>query len=90
IWSSSLADMRAFPLMFFARFFLNHGLLDVTNRPQWYVIPGGSRSYIAPITQGFGDRIRLNSAVTQVKRLPSGVEVVVNGRSERFDEVIFA
>ncbi|AET26232.1 TPA: NAD(P)/FAD-dependent oxidoreductase [Vibrio cholerae] len=90
IWSSSLADMRAFPLMFFARFFLNHGLLDVTNRPQWYVIPGGSRSYIAPLTQGFGDRIRLNSAVTQVKRLPSGVEVVVNGRSERFDEVIFA
>ena len=76
--------------MFFARFFLNHGLLDVTNRPQWYVIPGGSRSYIAPLTQGFGDRIRLNSAVTQVKRLPSGVEVVVNGRSERFDEVIFA
>ncbi|MGR5542562.1 FAD-dependent oxidoreductase, partial [Vibrio campbellii] len=42
IWSSTLADMRAFPLSFFFRFFLNHGLLDVTNRPQWYVIEGGS------------------------------------------------
>ncbi|MEH0370666.1 NAD(P)/FAD-dependent oxidoreductase [Vibrio mimicus] len=90
IWSSSLADMRAFPLMFFARFFLNHGLLDVTNRPQWYVIPGGSRSYIEPLTQGFRDRISLNSAVTQVKRVPVGVEIQVNGQIERFDEVIFA
>ncbi|AOW82891.1 NAD(P)/FAD-dependent oxidoreductase [Vibrio mimicus] len=90
IWSSSLADMRAFPLMFFARFFLNHGLLDVTNRPQWYVIPGGSRSYIEPLTQGFRDRIRLNSAVTQVNRVPAGVEIQVNGKIERFDEVIFA
>ncbi|ENM5900855.1 NAD(P)/FAD-dependent oxidoreductase [Vibrio mimicus] len=90
IWSSSLADMRAFPLMFFARFFLNHGLLDVTNRPQWYVIPGGSRSYIEPLTQGFRGRIRLNSAVTQVKRVPAGVEIQVNGQIERFDEVIFA
>lgn len=53
IWSSTLADMRAFPLMFFLRFFLNHGLLDVTNRPQWYVIKGGSRSYIPPLTKGF-------------------------------------
>ncbi|EEW06295.1 NAD(P)/FAD-dependent oxidoreductase [Vibrio mimicus] len=90
IWSSSLADMRAFPLMFFARFFLNHGLLDVTNRPQWYVIPSGSRSYIEPLTQGFRDRISLNSAVTQVKRVPVGVEIQVNGQIERFDEVIFA
>ncbi|HGF7476214.1 TPA: NAD(P)/FAD-dependent oxidoreductase [Vibrio mimicus] len=90
IWSSSLADMRAFPLMFFARFFLNHGLLDVTNRPQWYVIPGGSRSYIEPLTQGFRDQIRLNSEVTQVKRVPAGVEIQVNGQIERFDEVIFA
>ena len=49
IWSSTLADMRAFPLYFFARFFLNHGLLDVTNRPQWYVINGGSREYITPL-----------------------------------------
>ncbi|MBN8115127.1 FAD-dependent oxidoreductase, partial [Vibrio vulnificus] len=53
IWSSSLADMRAFPLTFFLRFFLNHGLLDITDRPQWYVIEGGSRAYIEPLTKGF-------------------------------------
>lgn len=90
IWSSSLADMRAFPLMFFLRFFLNHGLLDITDRPQWYVIEGGSRAYIDPLTRGFADRIRLNSPVTDVKRSAQGVELKVNGRSEHFDAVIFA
>jgi len=90
IWSSTLADMRAFPLSFFARFFLNHGLLDVTNRPQWYVINGGSREYIKPLTQGFADRIRLNSPVESVVRDQAGVTIQANGQTERFDQVIFA
>ncbi|WGY47250.1 NAD(P)/FAD-dependent oxidoreductase [Vibrio sp. ABG19] len=90
IWSSSLADMRAFPLMFFLRFFLNHGLLDITDRPQWYVIEGGSRAYIEPLTRGFSDRIRLNAPVSQVRRTLQGVELEVNGRVEQFDTVIFA
>lgn len=90
IWSSTLADMRAFPLQFFARFFLNHGLLDVTNRPQWYVIKGGSREYIKPLTKGFADKIRLNSPVESVSRDQAGVTVRVNGQTERFDQVIFA
>ncbi len=90
IWSSTLADMRAFPLMFFLRFFLNHGLLDVTNRPQWYVIKGGSRAYIPPLTKGFADRIRLNSPVESVTRSKDKVLLHVNGTTEWFDEVIFA
>ncbi|RSD31415.1 NAD(P)/FAD-dependent oxidoreductase [Vibrio pectenicida] len=90
IWSSTLADMRAFPLTFFARFFLNHGLLDITNRPQWYVIKGGSREYIKPLTKGFADRIRLNTSIDGVSRDQAGVTIYVNGQSERFDHVIFA
>ena len=38
IWSMSLADMLDFPLQFFVRFFKNHGLLSVSDRPQWRVI----------------------------------------------------
>lgn len=90
IWSSSLADMRAFPLKFFLKFFLNHGLLDITNRPQWYVINGGSRAYIGPLTQGFGDRIRLNSPVESVKRHNHGATLKVKGETLEFDQVIFA
>ena len=90
IWSSTLADMRAFPLMFFLRFFLNHGLLDITNRPQWYVIKGGSRSYIGPLTKGFADNIRLNSQVEKVIRTDNGVGIEVHGETHWFDDVIFA
>ncbi|GEM80071.1 NAD(P)/FAD-dependent oxidoreductase [Vibrio superstes] len=90
IWSSTLADMRLFPLSFFLRFFLNHGLLDIKNRPQWYVIDGGSRAYIEPLTQGFSDKILLNSPVEKVQRTPVGVRLLVNGEWLQFDQVIFA
>ncbi|MEZ9945552.1 NAD(P)/FAD-dependent oxidoreductase [Vibrio breoganii] len=90
IWSSTLADMRVFPLSFFLRFFLNHGLLDIKNRPQWYVIEGGSRAYIEPLTQGFFDKILLNSPVEKVQRTPVGVRLLVTGEWLQFDQVIFA
>ncbi|MCJ8168093.1 NAD(P)/FAD-dependent oxidoreductase [Atopomonas sediminilitoris] len=90
IWSMSLADMLDFPLQFFVRFFKNHGLLSVTDRPQWYVVAGGSRSYIEPLTARFKHDIRLNCPVTQVTRDASGVSVHSAQGIERFDKVIFA
>ncbi|MGO4891365.1 NAD(P)/FAD-dependent oxidoreductase [Flavobacterium sp. W21_SRS_FM6] len=90
IWSTSLEDIKAFPFQFFLKFFNNHGLLNITDRPQWYSIVGGSRSYIAPLTQGFEDKIFLNSAVTSVATNDSGYTVTVNQVEHYFDEVIFA
>ena len=90
IWSMSLADMLGFPLQFFVRFFKNHGLLSVSDRPQWCVIEGGSSSYIAPLTASFQDNIRLNCPVTRVERDAEGVIVHSNAGIERFDKVVFA
>lgn len=90
IWSMSLADMLAFPLQFFVRFFNNHGLLSITNRPQWRVIEGGSSAYIKPLTQGFAEHIRLSCPVTRVERDDAGVTVHCATGSEHFDKVIFA
>jgi uncharacterized protein len=90
IWSSTLADMRAFPLGFFLRFFQNHGLLDVANRPQWYVIPGGSRQYLGPLTSGWQQQIRLACPVQGIRRLPDGVMIQSLKGEEHFDEVILA
>ena len=90
IWSSTLADMRAFPLGFFLRFFQNHGLLDVANRPQWYVIPGGSREYLGPLTAGWQQQIRLACPVQGIRRLADGVMIQSPEGEERFDEVILA
>lgn len=90
IWSSTLADMRVFPLGFFLRFFQNHGLLDVANRPQWYVIPGGSREYLGPLTAGWQQQIRLACPVQGVRRVDDGVVIQSLKGEEHFDEVILA
>ena len=90
IWSMSLQDMLAFPLQFFVRFFKNHGLLSVCDRPQWCVIEGGSSSYVAPLTESFKQHIRLNCPVTRVDRDDDGVTVHSAQGSERFDKVVFA
>lgn len=90
IWSSTLSDMRAFPLEFFIRFFRNHGLLEVMNRPQWFVIPGGSREYVKRLIVPFAEKIRLNSPVHRVLRGESGVIVESARGKEKYDHVIFA
>ncbi|OEC38463.1 FAD-dependent oxidoreductase [Pseudomonas sp. 1D4] len=90
IWSTSLEDMLAFPLAFFVRFFKNHGLLSVNDRPQWRVISGGSRSYVAPLTESFAERIRLACPVSRVERDGDGVTVHSAAGAERFDQVVFA
>src|SRR3989338_2350032 len=91
IWSAAPEDMLKFPLYYFVRFFKNHGMLSVNERPQWRVIRGGSSRYVAALTQGFRDRIRLNSPVQAVRRFPDGVEVTPkNGKPEKFDKVIIA
>ncbi|CAI1656341.1 Protoporphyrinogen oxidase [Serratia fonticola] len=92
IWSSSLQEMRRFPLPLFLRFFEHHGLLDVTQRPQWYVVPGGSREYVRAILTQLGDRLtlHLNAPVQQVTRHNDGVEIQLAQSSHTFDQVIFA
>ncbi|MGE8409584.1 MAG: NAD(P)/FAD-dependent oxidoreductase [Pseudomonas sp.] len=90
IWSMSRADMLGFPLQFFVRFCRNHGLLSVSDRPQWRVIEGGSRGYIEPLCRNFAERIRLNCAVTRVSRDDGGVTLACATGPERFDSVVFA
>lgn len=95
IWSSNHDTMDGLPLQFFVRFFRNHGLLNIRNRPQWRVISGGSKSYIGPLTALYRHNIRLNTAVLQVARdcMRHGVRqvrVTSTRGSEYFDAVVFA
>lgn len=90
IWSMSPADMLEFPLEFFIRFCKNHGLLSVNDRPQWYVVEGGSSAYVSPLTKGFSQHIRLNCPVFEVLRDEHGVTIQSPASAERFDKVIFA
>ena len=92
IWSSSLSDMANFPLSMFLRFFDNHGLLDVSNRPQWMVVPGGSREYIRRMQEKLPARVRLltSAPVSKVVRTPCGVTLHSPHGEAHFDQIIFA
>jgi len=90
IWSCSMEQAGKFPLQFFLKFFLNHGLLDIKNRPQWYAVKGGSKAYIDPMTSGFKDQIRLSTPVNSVVRDDSWIEVNHATGKETFDQLVFA
>lgn len=91
IWSADPVLMYRFPAGFFIRFFHNHGLLSVNERPQWYVIQGGSREYVRKLTASFADRIRTHAPVERITRYPTHVMVKVQGQeAERFDQVFLA
>ncbi len=90
IWSTDPVRMLDFPARCFVRFFHNHGMLSVNDRPQWRTVSGGSREYVRKLTAPFADRIRLNTPVQQVRRFPSHVEISTAAGVERFDQVFLA
>jgi hypothetical protein len=89
IWSCPTDQMLAFPVATMVRFCHNHGLIALTNRPQWRTVPGGARHYVEKILAGIADK-RLNAPVQRIERLADGVLVHVQGQSERFDKVVIA
>ncbi len=91
IWSASCEQMMRFPLHFFVRFFSNHGLLSVFNKPTWRVLEGGSRSYLPKLTAPFSNNIRTDIHIQSVSRQTDAVELTFeSGGSEYFDHVVFA
>jgi predicted NAD/FAD-binding protein len=66
-------------------------MLQVSDRPVWKTVIGGSREYVKKLIKPFALNVRLNTPVTSVRRLRSGVEVcIANDRPQSFDEVVFA
>jgi predicted NAD/FAD-binding protein len=90
VWSADLNLMYQFPARYLIQFFHNHGLLSVTNRPDWYVIKGGSKTYVTALTAPFKDKIRLSTPVTGVKRGKEAVIVTSAQGEESYDAVFFA
>lgn len=97
IWSMEIEKARDFPLVFFAEFFDNHGLLEVVNRPRWFTIKGGSKQYVSKLVARFKAKsgiILTSSPVQSVVRASESVRInfTQEGKlqSASFDEVIFA
>ena len=90
IWSSDVKTMMTFPAKFFVRFFDNHGMLNINDRPQWLTITGGSINYVKKLISPFEKKIKLNSQIKSVDRKNDHVAIQFHDRDEKFDWVFFA
>ena len=88
IWSTSPKLMLKMPAIFFVRFFQNHGLLDVSKSPQWWVIKNGSKQYVKKIIKPFENNISLNDEVLSVKRTNNKIHLTFKNKSKVFDKVV--
>ncbi|MGE5451818.1 MAG: NAD(P)/FAD-dependent oxidoreductase [Acidobacteriota bacterium] len=89
IWSCPTRQMLRFPMATMIRFCHNHGLLQVSNRPQWYSVVGGSRQYVRKVISTLSDT-RLNTPVRAITRQAQGVTVHTDEGHEHFDQVVLA
>jgi predicted NAD/FAD-binding protein len=89
IWSAEPVAIHDMPLEFLVRFFHNHGLLQLKDRPVWRVIKGGSRAYVEKMVAGHRDRIRLDTPVKAVIRHQSGVEIVSDRFGREWYDAVF-
>jgi predicted NAD/FAD-binding protein len=91
IWSAAPGDMRDYPAKAFLKFFNNHGLLRITNRPLWRTVKGGSREYVSRLIRSGTFETRLRTPVAAIRRHADGVTIrAVNGEEQGYDDVVIA
>ncbi|MHA6287665.1 NAD(P)/FAD-dependent oxidoreductase [Maricaulis sp. CAU 1757] len=91
IWSSPVEQMRHYPAQAFFDFFTNHGLLQLTDRPLWRTVRGGSKRYVSALRDVFVGRVETGMAVTAIERPASGPVVrTMDGATHDYDEVVLA
>ncbi len=90
IWSCPVDTMLTFPALSFLRFFANHGLIDLRNRPLWRTVCGGSSFYVRKLLAEMGNKITLESGAVRVERSDTQASVFTDTAKLDFDAVIFA
>ena len=92
IWSMPPYEANQMPLKFFLKFFQNHGLFKLKNRPQWYTVSNRSRTYVEKILSKISGEHFKNYKVIKIKCNNNGIDLYYGGESEFFnyDKVILA
>ncbi|MFU8848514.1 MAG: NAD(P)/FAD-dependent oxidoreductase [Opitutales bacterium] len=89
IWSSPVKEMEDFPAQPYLHFLENHGLLRLTNRPQWKYVKGGSRTYIEAMLREFEGEVHLDAAPDGIRRTTDGVILrQKDGKELKFDHLV--
>ena len=90
IWSTPSGDVMAFPAKAFARFFHNHGLLQVSGRSPWRTVAGGSREYVRRLLADFRGQVATGNKVRAIERHAGGVDVIAQSGRATFDACVIA
>ncbi len=90
LWSSPSRRILDFPAIELVRFMANHHMLQISGRPQWRVVTGGSQRYIDAMRKNWSVEERLGCAVSHVSRHPGRVEINSAAGVESFDHVVMA
>ena len=85
IWSMPPYQASQMPLKFFLKFFQNHGLFKLKNRPQWYTISNRSKTYVNKVLSKISGEYFKNYKINKIKRISTGVQVYYGGSNEFFD-----
>ncbi|HYM86301.1 MAG TPA: FAD-dependent oxidoreductase, partial [Pseudoxanthomonas sp.] len=90
LWSSPSRGILDFPMKHLISFMSNHHMLQLTGRPQWRVVRGGSHSYVRALRAQWTVQERIGTPVVSIRRTPEGVSVSTKAGNESFDEVVVA
>ena len=85
IWSMPTYQASQMPLKFFLKFFQNHGLFKLKNRPQWYTVSNRSKTYVNKVLSKISGEYFKNYKINKIKRISTGVQVHYGGSNEFFD-----
>ena len=90
IWSMSFEKAKDIPLNLFLKFFINHGLFKLKDRPQWYTVTNRSKTYVNKILKKISGEVFKNYKVTKVKRTDSNIKIIIGEEYLDYDHVILA
>ena len=91
IWSASREDIEKYPADAFIRFFANHGLLELGERPLWNTVKGGSREYVKRLVADTAYAGIVHHAAERLERTADGIRILCSdGESHQFDEAVLA
>lgn len=91
IWSAPDTNALEFPALSFFTFFNNHGMLELSKRPQWQTLVGGSHAYLKAFRKAFTGELRIGAPARAIARDDHGVILSLEGgEPERYDAVVIA
>ena len=85
IWSMPPYQVNQMPLNFFLKFFQNHGLFKIKDRPNWYTVSNRSKTYVNKVLQNISGEYYKNYSINKITRHTNGIKIYYGKKNEYFD-----